>query len=725
MSFSKDNSSTSSKVDVPLRKSDLRGLKNALLSLYFPEELDEPSDQTLTAIFSPNALITRRKLNKSTSVIFRRGPKEPILGSKWPYVSPEMNIPLLIEMSTSKKNTGTSLVPCLSLLSMFPTMLPSVIVHPAASKYLCGGADLMKAGILTIKSATIKDQETSAGNDITSNPPPPPLQPGSLVSITANGNPQPFALGFFTNSMSSSTQFGYGVKGVAVEVVNCYGDDLWKRHHLAVKSGSALGKSAVGGEVVDYEDGHFGNKGFIEGKLVVSLVAGDEDSDDSSEEEEGGDNAADEVVTSNDTVVVGGDEPSSTTDENDLLASQPPADLPPVPPEPSFPPDDSNQDLLLDYCFKKALLTTVKNSMFPLVVSTFYSQHLTPARPTGTNLEIKKTQYKKITAFLKAMAGGSDPMVSIAPSKDKKDEVAFLKGFNKSHYLLREFKKRMNEVSAGGGGTDVAALTVAMAGQAAKLSGRKLKVVPLIIMPKSMIQTLNLDADDCAATNAKSEARRGTGFLTHIEAREIIFSYVEANDLIDPNDRGSVILDGPLSDAIFKRTKREIQAVKSSGSNEEEFPLSCTKQVLIEKMQAKLEVAHAIVLMPGSEVLQLKKGNPQTITIEVEARQNRKFITRVRGVEYYDINADKFATDCATRFACAAGVDTEAENRAALKKNMAEIILQGRLDMEIQSLLTGNDKFSSHGGAKNGSYDLPAEVISVVLGKNVSKGKKK
>ena len=90
----------------------------------------------------------------------------------------------------------------------------------------------------------------------------------------------------------------------------------------------------------------------------------------------------------------------------------------------------------------------------------------------------------------------------------------------------------------------------------------------------------------------------------------------------------------------------------------------------------------------------------------------------------YDFISEQFANDVSKRFACAASADSNAENRAALKKGHMEVSIQGHLVNEIQALLTGNDKFSSHGGAKGGTYCLPPETLEVTLRKGVSKKKK-
>ena len=76
------------------------------------------------------------------------------------------------------------------------------------------------------------------------------------------------------------------------------------------------------------------------------------------------------------------------------------------------------------------------------------------------------------------------------------------------------------------------------------------------------------------------------------------------------------------------------------------------------------------------------------------------------------------------RFACACSTESNPENRAALKKNHMEVTIQGHLGNEIQALLTGNERLSSHGGVRAGNYNVPSEVLNVILRKGVTSKKK-
>mmetsp|Transcript_31393 Transcript_31393/g.41824 ORF Transcript_31393/g.41824 Transcript_31393/m.41824 type:complete len:123 (-) Transcript_31393:262-630(-) len=96
----------------------------------------------------------------------------------------------------------------------------------------------------------------------------------------------------------------------------------------------------------------------------------------------------------------------------------------------------------------------------------------------------------------------------------------------------------------------------------------------------------------------------------------------------------------------------------------------------------------------------------------------------------YNINPANFANDISKRLACSSTIENEAApGRANLKKNHVEIQFQGHLVEEIQALLLGNEKLSSHGGvSKKGGceqYCLPKGCIDVTLRKGVPAKRKK
>ena len=348
-------------------------------------------------------------------------------------------------------------------------------------------------------------------------------------------------------------------------------------------------------------------------------------------------------------------------------------------------------------------------------VSTYYAKHVLAAVPTtGPRLDMKRTTYKKIGPFLKEME--SKGVIKLGASKDGKDRCAFLSSIAKDNLNLIRFKKDWKrEILASGG--DVSAMTSPPASQ-----DKKLAVVDLYIVPPNVSKALLLDAGAVMASNAKTDERRGTGFLTKTECRALIEDYIEKEGLVIENSAGRVLVNGPLCDALFRVSKKNKMPGQST-----DYPDNVERKDLVEKWIERMDKGHALVQMPGSKILRLGRGPPTPVDIEVEFRQGnrKKFLTHIRGMEEYGIDGESLSKDVSHRFACSSTIETNPVGRPALKKGRVELVLQGHLSEELNALLCGDEKLTSHGGVKGGEYNLPKSVLNIVLRKGVPARKKR
>jgi translation initiation factor 2D len=104
-----------------------------------------------------------------------------------------------------------------------------------------------------------------------------------------------------------------------------------------------------------------------------------------------------------------------------------------------------------------------------------------------------------------------------------------------------------------------------------------------------------------------------------------------------------------------------------------------SRKDVIDRWIEKMDKGHALVEMPGSRILFLARGEPKPVDIEVEFRQGnkKKFLTRLRGMEDYGIEAGPLSNDVSQRFACSSSVETNPVGRPALKKGRVELVFQG------------------------------------------------
>lgn len=485
----------------------------------------------------------------------------------------------------------------------------------------------------------------------------------TLGIVVAQGNPQALAVGWLT----SDAAFGPGTKGIGMHIVTAYGDDLWCEQAKRLAEVGIV--SDMGG--APYDAGHYGNVGFVGGQKVVPIVNQEEEvaEDDVAEEapalaDESGEAAPVE------TIEAFPEKPNNETTEEAPQALSP--------------------DQVLHAAVCRAL-ARLRNKDLPMPVSVFYAQHVLPNRPPSTTVELKQTRYKKLSAYLEEQVSSGLLRVGPDPKAKAKDPLAILLEYNRKHKDLRPY------------------LQQAKSEPTVDDTNKKLVLVDLYAIPKHIAELLRLDDDAVKAASATSEERRNTGLLTAKELRTILDDYIAREGL----GSGRIILDGPLTDALF--SKRQQAAEKP--------PETMLRKDVAEAWQARMDVAYALVETPGSRMVRLARGRPPKIEIEVQLRQSRKFVTHVRGVEAYDINPDDLASDIAHRFACASRV--EEVHRSHNRKPCRELVLQGNLADELEALLTGDERLSSHGGVKHADYRLPKNAIEVVLRKGVPARKKR
>lgn len=692
--FHKPSSSTQGgKKDAPLRKSDRRKLRDRVLETLFTDDAPPDNSEWINnaekliddALVGGGEVLSRKlRLDGRNVTLFLRTASTAAIASDsrevvdlmtsfpvtWPYQTLQ---PILIEYEDADRKLH--LIPLLPLLATLPPPLPStalgslastdenpnanetlhkrykipnIQIHSAVSKFICRGAHLMKSGIRSF-------------------PPPWTLrQSKGLVSVSVVGNPQILAVGFVEHTLfreycykkheswelTANTLVGPETKGIGVEIVSCYGDDLWKTAVPAKIPESAVTSPFGGG----FDDGHYGNVGFLEGRFVVPIMSA---ADGSSDDEE--DDAVETLADGDAQDAAASMEQMKVSDQNE--ETQPTSN----PDANDAPQDDAtiepDHNAILEAAFYTSLLQILASKTpLPVPISTYSAKHLMAAVPqSGPRLDMKQTRHKKIGPFLQEMESAG--IIKIGASKDKKDKCAFLTGIEKSHPELlsfkRQWKKEMEE-----------------SGQSATMGGsikKKLAVVDLCIVPRHISDGMKLSEDDVKAMNAKTEERRGTGYLTKTECRAIIENYIETEGLADPKCKGKIFINGPLCDALYRPSKKDKTTEDTS------YPTTVTRKELIDKWIAKMDLAHALVQMPGSKILNLARGEPKPVDIEVEFRQGnkKKFLTRIRGMEEYGIDAELLCNDVSTRFACSGSVETNPVGRAALKKARAELVFQG------------------------------------------------
>ena len=127
------------------------------------------------------------------------------------------------------------------------------------------------------------------------------------------------------------------------------------------------------------------------------------------------------------------------------------------------------------------------------------------------------------------------------------------------------------------------------------------------------------------------------------EASDIVFNYIEKENLVKQPDKAIVVLDATLCDALFKG------AIKKGSTYPTEIHKKDLGATFISRMQA-----HHIVTR-GSESV-VRKGALKTVQIMTERRQGNKKVTKVSGLETFLMDAEALASELQKKFACSTTV---------------------------------------------------------------------
>ncbi|KAI4984330.1 hypothetical protein ZWY2020_057649 [Hordeum vulgare] len=279
-------------------------------------------------------------------------------------------------------------------------------------------------------------------------------------------------------------------------------------------------------------------------------------------------------------------------------------------------------DYLLDICLLQALHTNVKDKDLPIRGSILLSNHILPCRPLGVTLDIKKSSHKKLSKWLQSKSSSS--LISTKEDKHKKEVI--LVGISRKHpdYTAFKHQKKVQEpVEQHGNIVGEGSSTKQV--EVDEISKSSSHVNPIFL-------AVNADTGKCYSAS---------------EVFDVVFRYVEKENLVKQTDKAKVILDATLCDALYKG------AVKKGST----YPSEIHKK--------DLGVAR------GNEAL-IRKGAIRTVQIMTERRQGNKKMTRVSGLECFLLDADSLASELQKKFAC-----STATAELPGKRGQHEVLIQG------------------------------------------------
>ncbi|KAF8056147.1 Eif2d [Scenedesmus sp. PABB004] len=586
----------------------------------------------------------RKKLRRSLERALRLGPDSDALEALLPAKAGDLELaklpapsravlylldgrPVLLDASGKG-----DLSPTVMGLWAAPGALPVVLLrHHAVSRFILQGADVMLPGV---------EPESL-----------PAFAAGDLLAVAVPGNPCAIAVGVaaMASDAAAAAAAGAAPRGRLVELVQFYGDALW----------AGLGR------------GETPNPGFLPGLVVppelvaaggaeaAAAAAAAEDSDGGDSDSGAGAPAAGVAGLS---LAAGAEQPAQQPaggGDGAAVAAAAAAG--------SEWPD--NMDKLLELALLQALAKSVKDGDLPLPSAGLWSQHITPSRPPGTLLDVKRSSHKKVSKFLAAYARAG----LLSTKEDKHSGDTIVTAVHRGHALLQEhrpYKTAGASASAAPGGAGAAG-GAAAGGEAALPPLEVEEVYKPSREVKPIFEAVGADPD---------------GYYSAAAAGCVPFDYaaVAGLDAMAP-DPTIIMLDPVLCDALFKGVLRKGEL----------FPTHIPKAELRDAFLRRM--APQTCVRRGERRL-LRKGAPPAVCISGERRQGNKYVTRVTGLEAFLVDPAAVASEAQRKYAAATSVaDLPGKHNPG-----QEVILQPSLPgaplmrVAMERLLSGLTRTFSH-----------------------------
>uniref|UniRef100_A0A8C9VCS2 Eukaryotic translation initiation factor 2D n=1 Tax=Scleropages formosus TaxID=113540 RepID=A0A8C9VCS2_SCLFO len=449
--------------------------------------------------------------------------------------------------------------PTVYTLWRYPDTLPAFTTWPTVLQKLAGGADLMLPGVVVPSQGL------------------PEVKQGDCCAITVVRNRAPVAVG--TATMSTGEMQGLGMKGRGVSILHAYMDSLWAfgdksgppsipaPHSEDCAEEECSGEGDVPEEAAPGPDGDSTTDTCCPDLQELSLNQGETEQGEEHGNEDGG--------TEEEKSPQGEEGPANFT----CMVSTHWTKF-------CFPPTEQ-MDILLLQCFLHALKSKVKKSELPLLTSTFLRNHMFSCCPSGKQLDIKKSSYKKLSKFLHSM----QQQHHLVEIKELSKGVESIVDVAWKHPELRSFCPPEESVSEeapvdGSGDHD--------------RPYHPPEITPLYVV-SARLEPLFQD----------SQKRYGlNGVIVNLP-----FSFININPA--------------LCDCLLEKSEyQEVEKLKWDD--------------LFTRTMDKMQHSYKL-LFPGQEPI-IKKGQIEPINISVASRGSNKKVTLIKNLELYGIDPAAMAT---------------------------------------------------------------------------------
>ncbi|CAL8276057.1 unnamed protein product [Boreogadus saida] len=450
------------------------------------------------------------------------------------------------------------LYPTVYMLWQYPNVLPSFATWAPVIQKIAGGADLMLPGVVV----------PSCGL--------PEVRQGECCVVKVVGNEAPMAVGIA--AMSTAEMCSAGMKGRGVSVLHTFMDNLWA---YGDKSCPALISDAetTGGEVLNRDENNEEGESGEEQETNVGELSDCPNG-------QGVDQETEKACAEVEGLRLTKCESENTNEEEEEVNLD----------EQISPQDE--MDALLLQCFLHALKSKVKKSELPLLTSSFLRNHMFPCCPSGKQLDIKKSSYKKLSKFLQTM----QQQHRVVRVKELTKGVESLVEVDWKNPVLRSFRAPAEP--------HVEEAPVQMTEDGEKTYHPP--EITILYSVSARVEPLFREANK----------RKGT-VLQPGEVRTIITEYVKANELVDENNKNYVHINPILCDCLLEKSEyHEVSILKWDD--------------LFSRTLSKMQECSQFVIAGQQPIM--KKGHIEPIDITVASRGSNKKVTLIKNLEMYGLD---------------------------------------------------------------------------------------
>lgn len=424
-------------------------------------------------------------------------------------------------------------IPTVHTLWKIPNLLPCVTMPYMVLDKLLGGADLMLPGIHTESLPDYWDT-------------------GDVVAVCSPGNGAALAVGVWAVSRTEAQ--ANGMRGKGIYIYQIYQDQIW---HFGTKDRLPTLPPLM------YKSTQMESESMVDSLEPDTIASTLEQTEQTPAEQE----QTEKGITEDETNEECGELNNLGQAMEDVAIR-------------------SKDDILLEACYR-AIRTSFKQHDLPMLISTFYSQHVKHC--SSEQLEIKQTRFKKVGVLMKELE-----KYGLLVVKESKKGVFHITEVNFSHEALRSVRRlqKQEEVEEEEEEENIAVV------QAFTCNAH---VLPLF---------------------SKYRCKKGDIMLRKA-MREHITEYIRSNNLTNEANKQLVILDPLLSSLMRTRDT------------------TAPWNQIMQKVEANCGKCHVISLPDKFPIT--VKGDLPPIQFKVEKRTGNKKVTIVSNFEIFGIEAKELA----------------------------------------------------------------------------------